>query len=161
MELQPTFIRKPLRNQPAPFREVSKEQPWHRAAAYMFARGSNIGEVARALDKAHTTVANALRLPWFQQNVMEIMAESGAKDILEMFRAEQFNSLVTLIELRDDDEKPAKVRLDAARDILDRALGKPTQRVEAVLPKQYLDPAEEERMLREENARLQQTLSLS
>jgi hypothetical protein len=46
------------------------------------------------------------------------------------------------------------VRLDAAKDILDRALGKPTQRIEATIPQVHRDPAEEARMLEEENNRL-------
>jgi transposase-like protein len=159
MEIKPLFTHKLLRNSAPPPRETRVEKPWHRAAAYMFARGSTIKEVANALELTSVTVSNALKQPWFQQNVMELMAEKGAEDILELFRAEQFNSLITLVELRDSEDVSPTVKLNAAKDILDRALGKPTQRIEATLPQPTTNPADEERQLQIENERLMRSLS--
>lgn len=112
--------------------ELVEELPWHRQAAHMFGCGGavTIKEVAEAFEVDRGTVSNLLRQPWFQERVTEIMARHGNKDIMEMFRAEQFNSLITLIEIRDDPNASKQVRSANAINILDRILGKPTQRVE-------------------------------
>ena len=46
-------------------------------------------------------------------------------------KGQQVASLATLVAIRDDPDAPAAARIAAARDILDRTMGKPAQRVEA------------------------------
>lgn len=130
------------------------EQPWHRAAAMMLAAGRTKGDVAAALDKDQATISLLLRERWFQQNLIEEMRENGGKDIMEMFKSESMNSLLTLIEIRDNAKASPAVRAAAARDILDRHLGKPTQRVETVGEVKSGDPVAEAERLEQENARL-------
>src|SRR5258705_996711 len=113
-----------------PMWDLDKEQPWHRMAAFAFALGATSKDVAHRLGRSEPAVQNLLRQKWFQKEVTQIMAEYGARDVMDMFRAEQFNSLVTLVEMRDNVRVPAAARITCARDILDRALGKPVQRVE-------------------------------
>ena len=114
----------------SPMWELEHEQAWHRIAAYLFATGATAKRVATIIGKSQPAVQNLLRQVWFQKIVNELMAQEGRKDIARLFQAEQYSSLVTMIELRDDVEVPAAVRLNSAKDILDRAMGKPTQRVE-------------------------------
>jgi hypothetical protein len=135
-----------------PMWELNKEQPWHRWAAFAFALGANIKDVANKLGKSEPAVQNLLRQPWFQKMVNTLMAECGARDIMQMFQSETFNSLVTLIELRDNPRVPAHARMQCAKDILDRALGKPVQRVETTTMPSSDDPvAEVERLELEVN----------
>ena len=138
----------------APVYDIEVEQPWHRTAAFAFALGASLSDVATQHDKAVATVSNLLRQPWFQQKVSEIMAEYGGRDVIELFKAEQFNSLQTLIELRDDKKIAPTVRVTCARDILDRALGKPTQYIEQKTAISSDDPVAEVKRLEEENNRL-------
>lgn len=129
---------------------LEHEQPWHRAAAFAFALGASMKDVADKLGRSQPAVQNLLRQTWFQTRVSALMAEYGAKDIIELFRAEQINSLCTLVQLRDDPEVAASSRILCARDILDRALGKPTQRVETIGVPMSSDPvAEVERLERQ------------
>jgi hypothetical protein len=51
-------------------------------------------------------------------------------DIRRMFNQEALNSFNTLIALRDNQKVSARVRLDACKDILDRAGYKPSDKVE-------------------------------
>lgn len=112
-----------------PLWPLGKEQLWHRAAASIFACGVCVRDVARQLGKSETTLQNLTRQPWFQEEVSRLMREQG-RDMNALFAAEQINSLQTLVKLRDDRNTPAAARIQCARDILDRALGKPVQRVE-------------------------------
>jgi hypothetical protein len=135
-----------------PMWELEHEQPWHRAAAFAFALGASMKDVAEKLGRSQPAVQNLIRQPWFQKRVSALMEEYGAKDIIELFRAEQINSLCTLVSLRDDPEVSANNRIVCARDILDRALGKPTVRVESIGVPMSSDPvAEVERLERQVN----------
>jgi hypothetical protein len=144
----------------APMWNLNKEQPWHRMAAFGFARGASIRDVASSLGKSELAVQNLLRQPWFQSEVTKIMKEYGAKDIIEIFRNEQFNSLTTLVELRDNPEVPPAARVACARDILDRALGKPTVRVETMHMAPSEDPVAEAEKLTQELKRLRKDVNV-
>jgi hypothetical protein len=59
------------------------------------------------------------------------MAENR-RDIMDLFKDERINSLMTLVAIRDNENAPPVARVQAARDILDRAMGRPAQRIETV-----------------------------
>lgn len=136
--------------------EVRKfEQPWHRAAAYHWASGKmSLKNIATACDVSYESVKALAKNPWFQETVQLIMQENGAQDIMDLFKAECQNSLLTIIELRDDPKAPASVRRQSATDILHQCLGKPTQRVEMETATVSDDPVAEVAKLEEENKRL-------
>lgn len=135
--------------------EVTVEQPWHRIAAYLFSTGcTSCTQVAEILGDVNTkTVRNLLRQKWFQERVTKLLAENGGKDIMALLRAEQFNSLIVMIDIRDDAKAPPVVRMNVCKDILDRTLGKPIQRVENVESPTSDDPVAEARRLQEDIAR--------
>lgn len=138
---------------------LTEERPWHRVAAYLFATGAvSIRDVARACDVTEPTVRNLLRQVWFQERVTTLMAENGGKDIMALFKAEQFNSLITLIELRDNNKTPAPVRANICQDILNRTLGKPIQRIETEAKLTSDDPVAEAHRLKDELARSRERL---
>lgn len=144
----------PLNNDRKPMHETMVEKPHHRIAAYMFAQGMNSKEIAEALEYTPCIVRNWLKVKWFQIIVTKLLHDNGGKDILELFKAEQFNSLATLLELRDSAETSATVRANVAMNILDRAGGKPVVRVETTTMAKSSDPVAEVKRLEEENRRL-------
>jgi hypothetical protein len=135
-----------------PVWEVQSEQPWHRIAAYLFATGcTSCRQVAEIIgDITEKTVQNLLRNKWFQERVTKLLAENGGKDIMALLRAEQFNSLIVLVEIRDDTKMPPAVRSGICKDILDRTLGKPIQRIETSDVATSSDPVGEAKRLNEE-----------
>lgn len=136
--------------------ELKTERTWHYAAALMMAAGAvTAKEIAAAFGVSLPTVHNLIRQQWFQERVTQLMQEHGGRDIMSLFRAESYNSFVTLTELRDDKKVSAPVRRVCAVDILDRALGKPVQRIENANAPTSNDPVAEVRRLEEDNARLQ------
>jgi hypothetical protein len=58
-----------------------------------------------------------------------------------------------MLDLRDDTKSPPIVRANICRDILDRTLGKPVQRIENSDMTPSDDPVAEARRLKEELAR--------
>jgi hypothetical protein len=135
--------------------DVEVEQPWHRIAAYLFSTGcTSCKQVAELLGNVNEkTVRNLLRQPWFQERVTKLLADNGGRDIMALLRAEQFNSLVVMIDIRDDVKAPPVVRANICRDIFDRTLGKPIQRIENAEVPTSDDPVAEARQLKEQLAR--------
>lgn len=136
--------------------EIRKyEKPWMTNAAYMWASGKySLKAIASACDVTYATVQQLARNDWFQEKVALIQKENGADDIMAQFQSECANSLVTLIEIRDDKQAPASVRRASAIDILHQVLGKPTQRVEMETAVTSDDPVAEAERLERQNAQL-------
>lgn len=131
-----------------------KEKFWHRAAAYMFAAGNPPKKIAEALGVGVDSVRQLSRNVWFQEVVLFLMRENGAQDIMDLFKSEQVNSFLTLVDIRDDVKAPTSVRRQAAMDIIQQVMGKPTQRTEVVGVVKSSDPVAEAERLERENAAL-------
>lgn len=110
-----------------------KENPRHRAMLYLFASGMTQAEVAATMEMTPANVSNVYRQPWFQKALAELMEEEGKEAVTELLQNEALNSLHVITTLRDDPKAPASVRANCAFDILDRCLGKATQRVDATV----------------------------
>jgi hypothetical protein len=110
--------------------KIERESAWHRAAAWLYALGASQQQVCKAVGKSPQSVCNLVRQPFFQEKVCAILAELAKRDIIALFKAEALSCLATLIEIRDNREASVHARIECARDILDRALGKAVQRVE-------------------------------
>jgi hypothetical protein len=109
---------------PAPSRELQKERPIHRLAACLCAAGMSFKEVARRLNVSPVSVSNWFRQPWFQAFVDEEIMAAGVDPLKNLLAGAAKDSVVTLVELRDDPKVPAATRAKCAMDILDRAYGK-------------------------------------
>lgn len=114
---------------PVPLQDVQSEKPWHRLAIMLAARGSTVTEIACKLERSISWVSLLLRQPWARERLtQEIMAEG--RDELDVLikgaSAEAFRQIKSLSEVAESEA----VRLAAAREILDRHLGKPVQKVE-------------------------------
>jgi hypothetical protein len=108
-----------------PVRELQQEKAIHRTAAYLIAAGIKPKDVAAELEVAESTVSNWLRQPWFQANVNEILNDKFGGDITSMLKSAATTAVLVTMDLMNNsiDER---VRLGAAKDILDRFRGKPT-----------------------------------
>ena len=75
---------------------------------------------------ADVTAARLLKRP-----LIQCALDAAKKDLHALFMAEAYDSLRTLVAIRDDPDAPASARLRAAQDLLDRAGYKPTEHVES------------------------------
>ncbi|MCY0900242.1 MAG: terminase small subunit [Firmicutes bacterium] len=77
---------------------------------------------------ADVTAARLLKRPLIQSAL-----DAAKKDLHALFMAEAYDSLRTLVAIRDDPDAPASARLRAAQDLLDRAGYKPADRIESTV----------------------------
>ncbi|HEU0048808.1 MAG TPA: hypothetical protein VFQ43_14555 [Nitrososphaera sp.] len=123
---------------------------------YLFATGAtSIKEVAACCEVSEPTVRNLLRQDWFQERVTKMLADNGGRDIMSLLKAEQLNTLVVMVELRDKQDTPAAVKASVCKDIFDRTLGKPVQRIQTEDAPNSDDPVAEAQRLEQELARTQ------
>jgi hypothetical protein len=113
-----------FRGTPAAPRELQKERPIHRLAACLCAAGMSFREIGNRLNVSPQSVSNWFRQPWFQQFVDEEIRAAGLDPLKNLLSGAAKDSVMTLIELRDDREVAASVRAKCASDLLDRAYGK-------------------------------------
>lgn len=117
---------------PPPPLELKKENNAHRIMLYLAAAGNNVSEIAGITGYSPQHVSTITRQEWFQTQLARLLEESGKPVIDQLLQAEAKNSLNVLLELRDNPRTPAPVRAATAFNILDRVLGKPTQKTESV-----------------------------
>lgn len=127
----------------------AKEQPWHILAARCFAQGMTNVEVAGVCEVDRASIVHLLKNQWFQARIEQFMSEFS-KDMNDRIKAESFACITVLTELRDAKTTPPTVKANICFNLLDRHLGKATQRVEVQGVPTSSDPvAECERLERE------------
>lgn len=109
---------------------VIQEKAEHRIIILLKAQGFSNREIAKKTGiYTECHISQVLRQPWAQKRLMAEIYEAGGDAIQELLRGNVADSILTLVEIRDNGEKDSD-RVAAAKDILDRFLGKPTQRIE-------------------------------
>lgn len=83
-------------------------------------------ECAKHLETSEQYVGQISRQPWFRQQLVELLQQEGLPAVQELIRGAAVESVLKLIELRDDAKKE-EVQRDCARELLDRYLGKAPQ----------------------------------
>ena len=123
----------PFKSGPTPMAhwnwEVTQEREWHRPAAVLAARGVGINKIAQALGKARQTVANVFRQAWFAKMMQEEL-QDARQDVAQLFRNEVTSNLAVLASIRDDENAPTNARVLSAKELNDRALGRPVQPIQ-------------------------------
>lgn len=103
--------------------QLKSEQPWHRILLYLKSRGLSNIECAKKLDTSEQYVGQIARQPWFRLRLVQLLKEEGLPAIQELLRGSAPESVLKLIELRDNAKKE-EVQRDCAMDLLNRYLGK-------------------------------------
>jgi predicted transcriptional regulator len=135
------------------------EQPWHTAAISMRALGASIVDIAKDLGINPASVSQLLQTPWAQAQ-LRAKLEQTERSVLDILRSETIKNVETLVALRDDEKVSSNTRANIANSLLDRVLGKASQKVE-VSTAQSGDPVAEAELLKEQIARDAGKLKLS
>ena len=134
---------------------LKNEQPWHRMAAFMLLAGRTNSEIGAAAGVTPTTVSVLRSQRWFQ-DLLAILANEAGSDITGLLASEAQASLNLMVEIRDDDELPARIRYTAAKDLLELSHGKATQKVVSLVSHSvsHKSPDEEMQEIQQELANL-------
>lgn len=108
---------------------LKREAPWHRLAAMLAAQGLSYKEIAERINRTPQWVATVLKQPYARSVMLEEIHRAGKDELEALLKGTARDCIWKLIELRDSAVNES-VQLNAANSLLDRLLGKPTQRVE-------------------------------
>lgn len=132
----------------------TREEPWHRQAARLLVQGVRKGEVAKLFgDRGGQNISALLRSSFFRKLIEEESKNLGT-DLTKCFSAEALASVDTIVQIRDNEKASTATRLAAAVHLLDRVLGKATQKVELSKTEMQGSPEEQIENLRRQRAEL-------
>ena len=109
---------------------LTRETPAHRTMINMAAAGYTNREIAAAVGRSPTTVANTIRQPWAREYLIKEAKKTVQDEIKTVLEAEALPSIRRLVQIRDSSLETAADRnasKAACDSLLDRFLGKPTQ----------------------------------
>lgn len=109
---------------------ILKETPEHRIMLWMKAQGMSNRLIAEKMNVSEGWVSQIMRQPWARLRVLDMIKENGADAVQTLLKGTTIDSVLTLVDLRDDPKTPPAVRASAASNLIDRVLGKPTQHIE-------------------------------
>jgi hypothetical protein len=145
-----------LWNDPTPVQDVMSEKPWHRVAIMLAARGCTVTEIAEKMERTVAWVSLLLRQPWARERITSEIMTEGRDELETLIKGAAPEAFRRIISLSENAEAEA-VKLAANREIIDRLLGKPVQKVEQKNTNLNLDMAkieEELKKLEDEEKRL-------
>lgn len=137
----------PFHGETDPQIHIQKEKPEHRLIIMMFAQGlsakevflqlggewcnekNNTGPVPQTGQYTYPHITQIRKQPWAQKEIVRIMQQNGSDKISARFAELGSRAIDTLEQVMEDVEEKGNVRAQAANAILDRFLGKPTQKV--------------------------------
>lgn len=131
---------RPLFNARQPAYTLKSERPEHRAIIMMSAAGMGNKEIADALGKTAQHVMYVKKQPWAVEQILREMESAGREPVQQLLKVSALEATeMVLGVMRTADS--AKVRLDAAKEVLDRVFGKSTQKMEVSnkAPSEYTD----------------------
>jgi hypothetical protein len=136
--------------------EVQSEKPWHRIAIMLAAQGCTVSEIASKLERTVSWVSILLRQTWARERLTQEIMASGRDEIDTILKGAGTEALKRVIALSQTAESE-QVQLAASREVLDRLLGKPVQKLETKQDVVFTDVTkadEEIKRLEAEEARL-------
>lgn len=115
----------PLFNPSSPAYVLKRERPEHRIIVMLKAQGYTNVEIARQIGWTTPGIANIVKQPWARELILKEITKAGRDQVEATLQGEALNSIMKLIEIRDDEKVAAEVQRKAANDLLDRMYGKP------------------------------------
>ena len=112
-----------------PHEVVLAEKPEHRLILYLKLNGMSNKQIAKLTGYTVVWVRQIVRQPWFQKKFTEEAKTAGIDAVEKLLQGEVLESVEVIRDLRDDRALAGSTRLAASRELLDRYLGKPTQKV--------------------------------
>lgn len=104
--------------------------PAQRIICFMTAFGADVQSIATATGHGERQVKSLIKRPEFQREIEKIQYRVFGKNPKHAFQEIMPSAIKTALEIMLDDSNKAGIRLNAAKDFMDRGAGKPVQRIE-------------------------------
>ena len=115
----------PLHNPTDPRWTLKREKYEHRLIIYLKCNGFTNREIANKTGFHIATINNVCKQPWARSIILTEITKAGRDQVETVLQGEALESVLKLIDIRDDEKTPVETKRKAANDLLDRYMGKP------------------------------------
>lgn len=115
----------PLHNPADPRWTLKREKYEHRLIIYLKCQGFTNREISNKLGFSMYTVNNVIKQPWARAIILTEITKAGRDQVETILQGEALESVLKLVDIRDDEKAPRETQRKAANDLLDRYMGKP------------------------------------
>lgn len=122
---------------------MGREKGVHRVMAYMYASGATIKRIAAECDYTTSQVSRILATEEMRSLVAELIHNEFNDDIGKILAAGSLEAVQVVRELVNSETASDAIKLSAAKDMLDRWRGRPTQHILHTKSTVPVDPGEE------------------
>lgn len=109
---------------------IQKETPAHAEMIRLRVMGHTIKQIAYVTGFTPVHVGNVLRQPWAREKINLLCKELNITSAMEIIERAVPSAALKLVELMDDPLSTRETQGKNAKELLDRYLGKPKERVE-------------------------------
>lgn len=117
-------------NSKEPNLAIQHEKPEHRMLLWMKCQGASNREISQQSGYTEAWLSQLFRQPWAQARLVQMMTDAGQDVVHTLLETAAPDSVLKLIEVRDDPKTPKSVVRAACVDLLEQYMGKPKQRVD-------------------------------
>ena len=127
--MEPTPAAKPLAGRTLPPYIRQKEQPWHRQAIELAAKGYQVKEIAEMVGRTGQCVQDIVRQPGLQQDLVDKIAKETSADhrVVEIIKDNVAELTQIAVDIAKDPRMKGSERLAAIAMVLERRYGKANQ----------------------------------
>lgn len=118
-------------NQREPDFTISHEKPEHRIILYLKGQGLTHTEIAAKTGYTIPWISQICRQPWFVSRLASELDRAGQDYVAKAISSNAPAAIEAVVDLMNNADS-AEIRAKCAFNLLDRYLGKPTQRTESV-----------------------------
>lgn len=111
--------------------QIKHERPWHRVVIYLAAQGETNRNIAKRFGCSEAWISQLTRQPWFKARFLQELKESGQDILQATLKTHALPALEKVIEVMNNEKSKPSEQLTAAKDILDRFLGKAVTKIES------------------------------
>ncbi len=106
---------------------LKQEKPHHRVICYELAMGKTAGEIAKEFGFTPAMVYYVEKQPWAKEAVKNLIQQHGGDQVEKVLKGAALDAAEVLVRMKDDESAPHAVRINAAKEILDRIYGRSQQ----------------------------------
>lgn len=106
---------------------LKQEKAHHRVIIYALASGKTPGEIAEEFGFTPAMVYYVEKQPWAKEQVKSLIHQHGGDAVEKTLKGAALDAATVLVNMKDDEKAPHAVRVNAAKEILDRIYGRSQQ----------------------------------
>ena len=114
----------------AGYPELRNEKAHHRMIVALAAQGNTVKQIASILELNPHTVRTTINQPWARRRIRELIDEAAGDNLSTMFGLYAPEAADVLYEIAVSPKASAASRVSAAKELLDRHLGRSKQVIE-------------------------------